>query len=100
MRLLSFLSMVQITMAMLQPENSIGWKRIVNYATGDASLYNKELNLILRIHSCDLKQGIFSMKIDWSDYQGKSLHNNIFFLGKTSFDWSQAADSVAEMVAS
>ena len=93
------MNMVQTTMTMLQPELENGWSRIVNYSNGTAACYNRQANLVLRLKSFKLENEMFSLKTEWTDYSGKQIHSKTHFLGRTPFDWQQAADSVAEVVA-
>jgi hypothetical protein len=96
MRLLSFLSHVETTLAMLNPEQPAGWKRRANYQAGLSTLWLPELGLALSLQCCSLGENKFSLRTRWSGPTGAILYERLFFCGPSPFDWSTAAEAVAE----
>ena len=96
MRLLSFLNQVEITLAMLQPEQADGWTRRADYQRGNATFWHPATGLALRLCSSALGDGRFSLQTTWSGPGGARSHDRTFYCGTSPFDWQSAADAVAE----
>jgi len=97
MRLLSFLNQVEATLAMLRPEDSLGWKRRVNYQTGEAVSWNPSIGLSLRLNLSTISDDRHSLLARWIGPGGAVLQERIFFCGSDPFTWQTAAESVAEI---
>ncbi len=96
MRLLSFLNHVENTLAMLSPESSTGWKRRADYQLGLATYWHPTHGLALTLHCCSLGEGRFSLQARWSGPTGAIIYDRLLFCGPSPFDWSTAAEAVAE----
>ncbi len=96
MRLLSFHQLVETTLAMLRPEAASGWRRRVDYSTGEALAWHAELGLSLSLRCCAVGADRHSLLARWIGPTGEALFERTYFCGASSFDWQTAAESVAE----
>jgi hypothetical protein len=96
MRLLSFFNHVETTLAMLRPEDSAGWRRRVNYQTGEALSWNDGLGLTLRLRVSEVAEERYGLLARWVGPTGAVLQEKTFFCGPSPFDWQTAAEAVAE----
>lgn len=98
MRLLSFFNQVEATLAMLRPECPAGWRRRVNYQTGEAMSWNDALGLSLRLRTSEVAEDRYGLLVRWVGPAGTVLHERTFFCGPSPFDWQVAAEAVAEVM--
>jgi hypothetical protein len=97
MRLLSFLNQVEATLAMLRPEDSVGWRRRVNPLLGSAVAWHPALGLSLHLRVSRVAEDRHGLLTRWTDRSGRVLEERTFFCGPSGFDWQRAAEAVAEL---
>lgn len=96
MRLLSFLNLVELTLGMLRPEASSGWRRRANHSAGEALSWHPALGLALHLRVSEVAEGRHSVLARWIGPAGAVLLERTYFCGESSFEWQTAAESVAE----
>lgn len=95
MRLLSFLTLVEIQLNVLQPSAPTGWLRRVNYQEGRAFCWHPEFDGNLQITDCELSDGRHSLTTHWCQSTGQIISEQNFFCLEPQ-DWETAAANVAE----
>lgn len=97
MRLLSFLTQVESTLAVLRPEDGLGWRRRVDYQTSSAVAWHPRLGLSLRLRLSSLGEDRHGLNARWIGPSGEVLEERTFFCGASPFEWQTAAETIAEL---
>ncbi len=97
MRLLSFLTQVEATLAVLRPEDSVGWRRRVSPHSGTALAWHPRLGLCLHLRVSHVTEDRHGLLARWTDQSGRLLEEKTYFCGPSGFDWQRAAEAVAEL---
>ena len=97
MRLLSFLTQVETTFSMLRPEDGPGWRRRVNYQTGEASAWHPALGIALHLRVSAVSEASHGVHARWTGPSGDVLAERTFFCGAAAYEWQTAADTLAEL---
>lgn len=97
MRLLSFLTQVEATLAVLRPEDGAGWRRRVDYQSGEAVAWHPRLGLSLHLRLSLVTQDRHGLHARWSADSGEVLEERTFFCGPSGFEWQAAAEALAEL---
>jgi hypothetical protein len=97
MRLLSFLTQVEATLAMLRPGDALGWRRRVDPLAGSATAWHPRLGLSLHLRVSAVGEDRHGLHARWSGPAGEVLGERTYFCGPSGFDWQRAAESVAEL---
>jgi hypothetical protein len=97
MRLLSFFTQVEATLAVLRPEDATGWLRRVNHHTGEALAWNSRLGLSLQLRVSSVADDRHALLARWVGPGGRVLEERTFFCGFSPFEWQSAAETIAEL---
>jgi hypothetical protein len=98
MRLFSFLSLIETSIASASPELSRSWSRRANYHTGHALLWQTDRDLSLEIHDCELSNGRHSITARWCGSGEEELTRDNFYC-QTAKEWSLAATAISDRFA-
>jgi hypothetical protein len=97
MRLLSFLTQVESTLAVIRPEDGLGWRRRVDYQTSTAVAWHPRLGLSLRLRLSSIGEDSHGLNARWIGPSGEILEERTFFCGASPFEWQTAAETIAEL---
>lgn len=97
MRLLSFISQIESTLAMLRPEDAQGWRRRMNPQTTEALAWHPRLKLSLHLRVSLVGEGRHGVDARWLGPAGDSVVQRVFFCA-TAFEWQSAAETLAELM--
>lgn len=97
MRLLSFLTQVESTLAVLRPDDAPGWRRRVNYQTGEATAWHPRLGLALHLRMSRVAENSHGLQARWTGPAGDVLEERTLFCGASGHEWQTAAETIAEL---
>lgn len=97
MRLLSFLTQMEAAFQMIRPEDGPGWRRRVNYQSGEASAWHPTLGIALHLRLSVVAENSHGVQARWTGPTGEVLAERTFFCGSAAYEWQAAAEAVAEL---